>query len=125
MGTNFYAVVNLGGPEVKLHIGKSSIGWCFGLAVNEGITSLADWRRVFAQAFVRIVDEYGVVYGADEMLGLIENRGFLWAHQRDSAWYADNHAAPGPNGLARHTHKAALPPNPATDTYDLCRGDFS
>lgn len=125
MGTNYFAIVNLGGPRVKLHIGKSSVGWCFALHVTDGIASLADWRRVFAQAFVRIVDEYGVVYGADEMLGLIEGRGFLWGHQRDEAWYADNHATRGPNGLARQTYHATMPPDPANDTYTLISGDFS
>ena len=106
MGTNYFARVNLGGPSVRLHIGKSSRGWCFGLHVTDEITSLDDWRAVFAQPFVTIVDEYDEVIPASVMLGIITERT-------------------GPNNLARHTYKATPPPNPATDTYDLCRGDFS
>ena len=124
MGTNYFAIVNLGGPRAKLHIGKSSIGWCFALHVTDGITSLADWQRVWAQAFITIEDEYGAPIDADAMLEIIEDRSFEWGRERDAAWYADNHATRGPNGLARQTYNATMPPDPA-DTYTLISGDFS
>ena len=125
MGTNYYARVNLGGPYIKIHIGKSSAGWCFALHVtDEGIDSLAAWRRVWVQAFVTIEDEYGTLIDADTMLEIIEDRAFQWASQRDAAWYADNYAVPGPNGLARQTYNATMPPD-LSDTYTLISGDFS
>lgn len=127
MGTNYFAIVNLGGPEIKLHIGKSSIGWCFGLAVHDGIESLDDWRCVFAQAPVRIIDEYGARFSAETMIGIITIRDFYGRTDRPASWWADNHAIPGPFGLARHApdDRSSLPPDPERDTYDLIRGYFS
>ena len=127
MGTNYYARINLGGPILRLHIGKSSRGWCFGLHATDEITSLDDWRAVFSQPFVSIVDEYDEVIPASAMIDIITERRFdrTWSGPPTQIWLTENHAARGPNGLARHTHKSTLPPNPATDTYDLCRGDFS
>lgn len=124
MGTNYYARVNLGGPVLRVHIGKSSRGWCFGLHVTDEITSLDDWRAVFAQPLVSIVDEYDEIIPASAMLDIITKRTGR-TMPLDAEWLHRNHAALGPNNLARHTYKATLPPNPATDTYDLCTGDFS
>ena len=125
MGTNYFAIVNLGGPRVKLHIGKSSIGWCFALHVTDGIASLADWRRVWAQAFVTIEDEYGAPIDADAMLEIIKDRVFQRPSQPEAAWFVDNCATRGPHGLARQTYHATMPPDPANDTYTLISGDFS
>ena len=125
MSTNFYAHINLGGPVVELHIGKSSIGWCFALHVTDEITSLDDWRKVWAQAFVTIVDEYGSRCEPDDMLKIVNARGGWTLNEQTGDWYDLNHATRGPHGLARHTYNATLPPNPEADTYDLCSGDFS
>ena len=124
MGTNYFARINLGGPFHKIHIGKSSAGWCFALHVTDSIPSLADWRRVWAQAFVTIEDEYGTPIDPDTMAEIIEDRSFEWGRERDDAWYAENYATRGPNGLARQTYHATMPPNP-NDTYTLISGDFS
>ncbi len=142
MGTNYYAHAITDDGPTRLHVGKSSLGWCFALHVHpeHNINGLDDWRAVMGRPSTEIVDEYGDNHTPAEMLATITERS--WPGQqsadlvavladygipklRDDRWWADNHAVPGPNGLARHTHDAALPPNPATDTYDLCRGDFS
>ena len=139
MSTNYYAHINLGGPVVKLHIGKSSFGWCFGLHVTDEIRSLDDWRKIWAQAFVTIVDECGDKITPEVMLATITQRSHpsdhavtgllskigVTANVCDDAWYARNHATRGPKNLARQTHNAAPPPDPRNDTYTLISGDFS
>ena len=71
MSTNYYAHIDLGGPVVKLHIGKSSAGWCFALHVTDEITSLDDWRKAWRCPWVTIVDEYGDVITTDAMVSTI------------------------------------------------------
>lgn len=125
MSTNYYAHIDLGGPVVRLHIGKSSAGWCFALHVTDEITSLDDWRKVWDQPFVTIVDKYGDTVTPAEMLATITIQSWGGARDRGSPWWDRNHAAPGPRGLARQTHNATLPPDPRNDTYTLISGDFS
>jgi len=125
MSINFYAHINLGGPVVKLHIGKSSAGWCFALCVHpeHGINLLADWRTVWEQPQVTIVDEYGDVRTVADLVDTITNREWRGIH--DARWWRDNCAVDGPRGLARQTYHATLPPDPASDTYTLISGEFS
>ena len=125
MSTNYYAHINLGGPVVKLHIGKSSAGWCFALCVHpeHGINSLADWRTVWEQPQVTIVDEYGDVWTVADLVDTITNREWRGIH--DARWWLDNRAVDGPRGLARQTYHATPPPDPANDTYTLISGEFS
>jgi len=122
---NYYAHLDLGKPVVKLHIGKSSAGWCFALHVTDEITSLDDWRKAWSCPWVTIVDEYGDTVTLTEMLTEITDRSWSGPRDRGSPWWDQNHALPGLLGLLRQTHNATLPPNPETDTYDLCFGDFS
>lgn len=66
MGTNYYLHQTPDGEcceclSESLHIGKSSAGWCFALHVmpENNISTLDDWRNLWAapEAFIR--DEYG------------------------------------------------------------------
>ena len=138
MSTNYEAKIALtekaNGPTLTLHIGKSSAGWCFSLHVHpeHGINTLADWQKVWRQPNATIVNEYGRAIAADEMLDEVIARSWKGTRQNDDEWVRVNfdwlhvnYAAPGPNGLARHTYCASLPPDPERDTYDLCTGDFS
>ena len=125
MSTNYFARINLGGPFHKIYIGKSSAGWCFALHVTDEITSLDDWRKVWDQPSVTIVDEYGETVTPEEMLTKITDRSWSGRCDHGSRWWDQNHAVSGPRGLARQTHNATLPPNPETDTYTLISGDFS
>ena len=130
MSTNYEAKIALtekaDGPALTLHIGKSSAGWCFALHVHpeHGINTLSDWQEVWRQPNATIVNEYGRAIAADEMLKEITARSWRGT-QQDAEWMRVSRATPGPNGLARHTYEATLPPDPEHDTYDLCTGDFS
>lgn len=68
MGTNYYWIKEdttcphcgrRDHDEVRIHIGKSSCGWCFSLHVDPsiGIRSLDDWIERFDTGFIE--DEYG------------------------------------------------------------------
>lgn len=144
MGTNYYLHVkgNLlerldDTPEEVLHIGKSSGGWCFLMHVipERGINSLTDWYRMFRRDNNRIVDEYGVELGIDEMLHIIMNR--KW-RERDDLWttricqeygsvsvfLTRNHAEFGPNNLLRsRIGNGTVAHGPGT--WDLIRSEFS
>jgi hypothetical protein len=114
MGTNYYLHVGCcekcGRGEDKLHIGKSSAGWCFSLHVDEdgGIKSLADWERLWSQPGTRIMDEYGDVIPVEQMRRTILER--KWA---------------GPDGLRRHPVDGQHCVGAGDGTYDLITGWFS
>lgn len=129
MGTNYYLMRDecptCGHPKEKLHIGKSSGGWCFTLHVDSynGINDLPDWEKLWSDPKDAIRDEYGEVVSPQLMRAIITERkgsGF----GPDDMWYRRNHAEPGPNGLVRYkvgyfclAHGAG--------TWDLVVGDFS
>lgn len=129
MGTNYYLETeccpSCKRPKDRLHIGKSSGGWCFSLHVDagEGITSLADWQTLWSQPEARIVDECGVVITPAEMLRTITDRS--WPNKRDvDTRYLDmNHAVIGPNGLLRHRLGSHCIGH-GEGTYDLLPGEF-
>ena len=82
MGTNYYWSEEACQSPCKhcrggdrLHIWKSSGGWCFSLHVipYEGINTLDDWKAKFALPGSEIVDEYGTRLTAEEM-GLVEKQ---------------------------------------------------
>ena len=80
MGTNYYLHKNpcdkcgRGDDEDRLHIGKSSAGWCFSLHVipASGINTLDDWKREFEAGEIR--DEYGERFDATSLLVIITDR---------------------------------------------------
>ena len=59
-----------------IHIGKSSMGWHFGLCIypEYGINTLEDWIKLFRNSDNTIVDEENRVINTSEMLDRIENR---------------------------------------------------
>lgn len=110
MGTNYY----LHRPdEDPLHIGKSSVGWCFSLHVipEKGINDLQDWVDLWQAPGARIEDEYGRDVPPDKMFWKIAGRSRAsdWAetevwpnlHQSEEAFHSANHSERGPNGLLR------------------------
>ena len=114
MGTNYYLKVdpqpacptcgNAPQPET-LHIGKSSVGWCFSLRVFDYVRSLEDWLPLINDPRNVIEDEYGRVIPPAEMLSIITER----TH---------------PNGLLRHpidSHCIGHGPG----AWDLIAGYFS
>lgn len=63
-----------------LHIGKSSVGWCFALRVfpnGEGgraPKSLEDWKVLWSNPEYEIRDSYGIVLSDVEMLSKVVGR---------------------------------------------------
>lgn len=60
MGTNYYAHTAATDAE-GLHIGKKSAGWdfLFHAIPEQGLTTVAAWRKLLAPAGAHITDEYG------------------------------------------------------------------
>jgi hypothetical protein len=143
MGTNYYLELDVcdkcGRPGERLHIGKSSMGWCFGLHVTESweerqISSLEDWKRLWSQPDAVIVDEYGERISPDQMLEIItEREGTPKEECSLSEYYSSweemlrkNCAIWGPNNLLRHDMAAARHHKGYGDgTWDLLSGEFS
>ena len=86
MGTNFF--LHEKQPETcphcghapnyePLHIGKSSIGWCFSLHVipAEGLHTLDDWQARWSKPGSVIKDEYDYLMTLEAMLKRITERG--------------------------------------------------
>lgn len=131
MGTNYYLHVGVcptcGRAEEVLHIGKSSAGWCFALHVlpERGINTLADWEQEWGPSrhYREIRDEYGEVVTPEELLRSITERSWEDSEPQSPAWYMENHAEPGPKGLARHRigqHSVGHGPG----TWDYVLGEF-
>ena len=79
MGTNYFLYrKNKDDPMIeKLHIGKSSLGWCFSLHVipEENIRRLSDWARVFNQANVLYIkNEYDEIVTVEKLTDIITRR---------------------------------------------------
>lgn len=113
MGTNFYAVRLESAPcetcgrydvAEKLHIGKSSAGWCFSLHIipEMGINTLDDWKAFLSQPRVMIEDEYGAPWGLQELLDRITKRGRSDEVRWSDEMLSKNHAERGPQNLVRH-----------------------
>jgi hypothetical protein len=109
MGTNYdwlEACPHCGGrlEGLRLHIGKSSAGWCFSLRVHpdRGIHSLEDWKKRW-ESGGEIVDEYNRLSTVPEMLRTILDRG--------------------PN-LLRHEPRDPGD-RPGDGTYDITEREFS
>lgn len=121
--------------SAKLHIGKSSAGWCFSLHVYPrpdyssialDIKDLDDWKKYFSFPGSYIEDEYGSKISVKEMLDNIENRSGciddLPADER-GRFYTANGACKGPNGLARHNISQHCISH-GEGTYDYIIGEF-
>ena len=82
MSTNYYLHEKpdcecCGRPFERLHIGKSSAGWCFSLHVipKAGINTLNDWRALWSAPGAHIRDEYGDLVPPDDLEIVITQRG--------------------------------------------------
>ena len=116
---------------MKVHIGKSSFGWCFSLHVDPHgkewiplgkdpperdevlkIRTLHDWKMLWMEPNSTIVDEYGDAMTIDGMLSVITDRG--------PGRYCDVNAEP-----ARHDidHKHCI--GHGSGSWDLIVGIFS
>lgn len=94
MGTNYYLIHDERPPcphccrpysNEKLHIGKSSQGWCFALHYDAalGLTCLDEWQDKWGEPGWRIETEYGESVTPELMLQTIAGREHpkgLWRH---------------------------------------------
>jgi len=67
---------DLRGTEEFIHIGKSSLGWCFSLHVvpEFGINTYEDWVRMFIDPDRIIISEYNEVIPYTKMISIITAR---------------------------------------------------
>lgn len=147
MGTNFY----LQKPDSnicphchrrdegeRLHIGKSSAGWCFALHVHpeNGINTLDDWRNLWSAQGNFIIDEYGDRVSIDDMELRITVRSTekdfdsdkLWwfrSYRSEQEFHSSNYSERGPNGLLRRRVDGIHCIGHGEGTYDYITGDFS
>lgn len=128
MGTNYYLHIDCcpkcGRGSEKLHIGKSSAGWCFSLRVHPsyGINTLDDWEALFTDESSRIVDEYGEPISTEALLDRIKKRSWpLWSAEN----LERNHATAGPNGCARHQIDGRFCIGHGEGTWDYIDAEFS
>lgn len=140
MGTNFYwheePCLN---PckhcrdDSRMHIGKSSGGWCFALHVypESGINTLADWQVKFMQPGSVIMDEYGRGVSVDEMMDKITKRSWPrtnevpYGYRSMDDFLRKNSARLGPNGCWRHSVDGVHCIGRGEGTWDYIVGEFS
>ena len=78
MGTNYYAQLDVcescGHPAHQLHIGKSSMGWCFSLHMHPecGLETWDNWVSFLKGK--RIVDEYGSKISRRQFMEIVTKR---------------------------------------------------
>lgn len=125
MGTNYYheldVCLHCNRGKDRLHIGKSSAGWCFSLHVYPEDESLPQnltmWHERFKTPGSRIIDEYGNIVPIGRMISWIRDR------EKTHTWTEDdleiNGAIRGPNGLARRKCYDTCV-GWGEGTYDLC-----
>lgn len=145
MGTNYYLYYPLQNicdacgrsDEIKpLHIGKSSLGWCFGLHVypEKDIHDLDDWIVLFKQFGNTIKNEYGDTIKHRDMQSIIVDRcrnkdwnDEWWnvsAYTSEEDFHDKNHSQRGPKGLLRHRINQYCIKH-GVGTWDCMIGEFS
>ena len=136
MGTNYYLHMNpcqtCGRTDERLHIGKSSWGWCFGLHVTDEIPSLEAWTKKFSDGVIK--DEYGDAVTVEGMLDRICNRRGsprmekhwpMMGYASEADFHAKNHSERGPNDLLRRQIDGRHCVGHGDGTWDYIQGDFS
>ena len=120
MGTNYYMVKgeweDLDEPiasmvvesptPLRIHIGKSSGGWCFSLHVmpEMGISTYEDWKNLIVDLMLdgwRIEDEYHDEISPEELHKVITDRRGSCPMTEDQLNIYGPDAEIGPNNLAR------------------------
>ncbi len=121
---------DLRGTEEFIHIGKSSLGWCFSLHVvpEFGINTYEDWVRMFIDPDRIIISEYNEVIPYTKMISIITARARPDPCTWDAARLARNYAEHGPSNLVRYridherTHGCV---GHGVGTWDYITGEFS
>lgn len=115
----------------KMHLGKSSAGWCFSLHVYPAL-ELNDWFDMWEyisfcteEEGYEIKDDCGDTINPALFFTIVWDRHCNAPH--DAEWLRKNHAKPGPFGLARHLIDGQhCIGNAGLNTpIDYCVGQFS
>ncbi len=135
MGTNYYLENDVcsccNRAKDTMHIGKSSMGWCFSLHVfteeEDGPTNLEEWINMFSAIDTIIKNEYGDTISSTEMVSIICDRGSFVSptKPKNDIWFKNNYAEPGPNGLTRSKIDGIHCIGHGTGTWDYITGEFS
>jgi hypothetical protein len=148
MGTNYYlrkgeyddlpeefkACLTKVPSPAKLHIGKSSMGWCFSLRVHPtlGLNSLNDWLQYIPQMLNGgwvLENEYREEVTMERLLKAIMERGFHGDEVSNTKALIERASSDsfvhGPNGLARHKIDGKNCVGHGPGTWDLILGEFS
>jgi hypothetical protein len=141
LGTNYYLHQKpdcecCGRPFKPLHIGKSSVGWCFSLHVvpEDGINTLDDWRNLWADPGAYIRNEYGERVSIADMELTITARCIdkdwddpsWWTgfYSSEQDFHKRNYSDRGPHGLLRHCLGYSCVAH-GEGTWDCIVGEFS
>lgn len=147
MGTNYYWIKEdttcphcgrRDPDEERIHIGKSSAGWCFSLHVDQsiGIESLDDWIERFKTGFIE--DEYGDRISVEDMMSeIVDRKGYAgfdlvfdklklvgYGYIDEADFHMKNNSFRGPNNLLRHKIGQYCIGH-GDGTWDLMVGEFS
>jgi hypothetical protein len=128
MGTNYYVEYSEIHPQKeKLHIGKSSAGWCFMLHVipELNLNSFEDWEKLWSRANNEITNEYGDKVSIEEMTSVIKNGSWDRISALGPNFHRHNYSQLGPNGLVRFRLDSPGCVGHGQGTWDLIEGEFS
>lgn len=133
MGTNYY----LRAPkcfhcgkeeELPIHLGKSSVGWCFSLHVSpeDGISCWEDIQQLIED---KLCEEWCIKNECGDQISLVDFIKTVTKRSGNRPWERDalliNHAIQGPNNLARHVIDGWHCIGHGEGTYDYVVGEFS
>lgn len=154
MGTNYYLrsqrCNHCGHLPEDVHLGKSSLGWCFSLHVMpecdiDSLDSMVKWLVNVISDGSMIVDEYGETRSLDEFFNIVTRRsnpriikdgwdskwwkydGALeqFSYRSEEDFHSKNMSERGPSGLLRHRIDGWHCIGHGPGTWDLIIGEFS
>lgn len=108
-------------PHPRMHIGKSSVGWCFQLHVipEEGLNDWEDWHSYIRRHYDHeIVDEEGRGIRTAELWYIVTQR-----RAKEPPATTGTFAERGPNNLLR-SPMVGLCIGHGSGTWDLISGEF-
>ena len=139
MGTNYYWLSEpcptCAHSQERMHIGKSSWGWCFGLHVlpEQGLNTYLDWAAKWRGGGI-IKDENENNITVEHMERIITQRKhepttardwLLMGYRDEADFHTRNHSQQGLHGLLRHTLIPGHCIGHGEGTWDYLVGEFS
>lgn len=132
MGTNYYLkkeaepackCCNRPYEGQELHIGKSSMGWCFSLHVipELGLNDWPEWLEFIQKSLQEgwtLEDEYGGGVSVEQLTQTVTDRKFPYDHGKTYGYTI------GPNNLLRHPVDDHNCLGHGSGTWDLIAGEF-